>query len=287
VTVNLCAQRHDVGMNNASPRHPFDQALSLTARADGGFDGHTHPAYANMVGPYGGVTCAVLLQAVLQHPQRLGDPVVLTANFAAPIAQGPYTVHPRPARTNRSTQHWVVETVQNGEVVALGTVVTAVRRPTWSRPEARPPADVPPPQDLPALPTQALPPWVSRYDMRSVHNAFPDAFDGEEQPEARSVLWVRDEPPRPLDFAALASLSDCFLPRIFLRRRQRALIGTVSLTTYFHADAAALAAQGEAHLLATARGLNYHDGFFDQSGELWSRQGRLLASTHQLVYYKA
>ncbi len=274
-------------MSTAAPSHPFDQALQLTPESDGACTGQTHPAYANMVGPYGGVTCAVLLQAVLQHPARLGDPVVLTANFAAPIADGAFTVQARAARTNRSTQHWVVETRQQDEVVALGTVVTALRRPTWSRPEARPPADVPPPQDLPALRKGGLPPWVSRYDMRSVYNAFPEAFDGQEQPEARSVLWVRDDPPRPLDFASLASISDCFLPRIFLRRRQRAPIGTISLTTYFHADAAALSAQGDAHLLATARGLNYHDGFFDQSGELWSAQGRLLASTHQLVYFKA
>lgn len=274
-------------MSTAAASHPFDQALKLTPQSDGTFVGQTHPAYANMVGPYGGVTCAVLLQAVLQHPARLGDPVVLTANFAAPVAEGAFTVQARAARTNRSTQHWVVETLQQGEVVALGTVVTAQRRPTWSRPEARPPTDVPPPQNLPALPTHALPPWVSAYDMRSVHNAFPEVFDGQEQPEARSVLWVRDAPPRPLDFASLASISDCFLPRIFLRRRQQALIGTISLTTYFHADAAALAAQGDAHLLATARALNYHDGFFDQSGELWGTQGRLLASMHQLVYFKA
>lgn len=274
-------------MSTAAPSHPFDQALQLSPESDGACTGQTHPAYANMVGPYGGVTCAVLLQAVLQHPARLGDPVVLTANFAAPIADGAFTVQARAARTNRSTQHWVVETRQQDEVVALGTVVTALRRPTWSRPEARPPADVPPPQDLPALRKGGLPPWVSRYDMRSVYNAFPEAFDGQEQPEARSVLWVRDDPPRPLDFASLASISDCFLPRIFLRRRQRAPIGTISLTTYFHADAAALATQGDDWLLATARGLNYHDGFFDQSGELWSAQGRLLASTHQLVYFKA
>ena len=272
--------------SSPSALHPFDQALQLSPHGDGTVAGQTHPAYANMVGPYGGMTCAVLLQSVLQHPSRLGDPVVLTANFASPIADGAFTVQARAARTNRSTQHWVVEMLQQGEVVALGTVVTALRRPTWSSPEARPPTDVPPPQDLPVWPAGVRPPWVSRYDMRSVHNAFPEVFDGQEQAEARSVLWVRDDPPRPLDFTSLASISDCFCPRIFLRRRQRALIGTISLTTYFHADAAALAAQGDDYLLATARGLNYHDGFFDQSGEIWSTQGRLLASTHQLVYFK-
>ena len=65
-----------------------------------------------MVGPFGGITAAQMLQAVLQHPQRLGDPVSLTVNFAAALADGPFTVQARPARTNRSTQHWVIEMLQ-------------------------------------------------------------------------------------------------------------------------------------------------------------------------------
>jgi len=60
----------------------------------------------------------------------------------------------------------------------------------------------------------------------------------------------------------------------------------VSITTYFHADEAALAAQGDRYLLGTARGLKFHNGFFDQSGEMWSYDGHLLASTHQTVYFK-
>jgi len=30
----------------------------------------------------------------------------------------------------------------------------------------------------------------------------------------------------------------------------------------------------------------FHDGFFDQSGYLWSETGIMLATTHQLVYFK-
>ncbi len=59
------------------------------------------------------------------------------------------------------------------------------------------------------------------------------------------------------------------------------------MTTYFHADAAALAAQGDRHLLGTARAGRFHDGYQDQSAELWSDGGVLLASSHQLLYYRA
>ena len=54
-------------------------------------------------------------------------PIALTVNFAAPIADGNIDVVVRLVRTNRSTQHWLVEASQNGVVVALATAVFAER----------------------------------------------------------------------------------------------------------------------------------------------------------------
>ena len=130
------------------------------------------------------------------------------------------------------------------------------------------------------------PAWTNCYDMRFAPGEEPFRFDGQEQPHSLSRLWIRDEPPRPLDFAALAAICDAFFPRIFIRRRKPAPIGTVTLTTFFHADAALLAAQGERHLLGTARALNFRHGYFDQSAEVWGDDGQLLASTHQMVYFR-
>ena len=266
--------------------HPFDQAIRLLPVAEGSYQAETSPAYANMVGPFGGVTCAVMLNAVLQHPAKLGLPVALTVNFAAPIADGAYTVTARAVRTNRSTQHWLIEASQDSGVVALATAVFALRRPTWSAAEALAPQGLPAPESLARMPSEKRPPWVKAYDMRFTEGDVFSGFDGQAQADSRSCQWLRDDPPRPLDFAALASISDSFFPRVFLRRRRVAPIGTVSITTYFHADEAALAAQGERYLIGTARGLKFHNGFFDQSGEMWSHDGHLLASTHQTVYFK-
>jgi acyl-CoA thioesterase len=220
------------------------------------------------------------------HAQRLGDPIALTVNFASPIADGTFEIDARPVRTNRSTQHWSLQLLQADGVAATATAVFALRRPTWSAPEAGPPADVPPPSSLPRASAVGRPPWVRGFDMRVIEGGLPDPFDSQEQPHARSRLWVRDDPPRPLDFAALASLCDSFFPRVFIRRRKFTPIGTVSLTSYFHADAAQLAAQTDRHLLATARALAYRDGYFDQTAEVWSDTGVLLASTHQMVYFR-
>jgi acyl-CoA thioesterase len=264
--------------------HPFDTAIALQPVGERAFEGHTSPAYANFIGPYGGITAAQCLNAVLQHPDRLGEPVAFTVNFAAAVADGAFELRPRPARTNRSTQHWIVEMLQGDEVVATATALTAVRRPTWSGHEAHMP-EVMMAQEVPRMKRRGVA-WLERYDMRFLVGMLPRDWDGGGAQESLSRLWVRDDPPRPLDFASLAACSDIFFPRIWLRRARQTPLGTVSMTVYFHAAAAELAATGTGYLLAQARGQGFGGGYFDHTGQLWSEGGELLATTHQVMYYK-
>jgi len=88
-------------------QHPFDKALQLAGELDN-YRGHTSPAYANMVGPLGGITAAVMVKALLNHPNRQGDPITITVNFAAPVKDGAFEIETNLIRTNRSTQHWIV-----------------------------------------------------------------------------------------------------------------------------------------------------------------------------------
>lgn len=261
----------------------FDTAIALQPQDDG-FLGHTSPAYGNMIGPYGGITAAQCMQAVLLHPERLGDPIAFTVNFAAALSDGPFKVRSRPARTNRSTQHWTIEMLQDEQVVATATAVTAVRRATWAGHEARMP-DVPRPQDVPVTHRRGVE-WINRYEMRFLEGAIPKQWDGGEREDSLSRLWVRDNPPRPLDFPSLTAIADVFFPRVWLRRAKFIPIGTVSMSVYYHADAAQLAATGEGHLLLQAQGQGFGSGYFDHTGQLWDEGGTLLATTHQIVYFK-
>lgn len=265
--------------------HPFDQALAATAETDGGWAGQTSPAYANMVGPYGGIMAAQALVSVLRHDQLLGEPVALTVNFCAAMADGPFVALARPARTNRSTQHWSVELQQQGQTVLSATAITALRRETWGAAEMPMPV-VPAAQDTPRPSGRGRVEWIGRYEFRFIHGGFPDAWDGRSGDDSLTQLWVRDDPPRPLDFASLTALSDVFFPRIWRRRARMTPLGTVSMTVYFHADSAQLRDTGCGYLLAQARGQAFHNGYFDQTAQLWNEAGKLLVSTHQLVYFK-
>ena len=270
--------------------HPVDEALALTSSAPGQFTGQTHPGYWNMVGPFGGVTAATLLQAVMQHPDRLGDPLSLTVNYAGALTAGSYTVQATPVRTNRSTQHWTLTILQADAegaqvVTTTATAVTAVRRDTWSAGDVPMPT-VPGPTAHPAIEhgPEAME-WLNRYEMRPITGALPRAWDGSGD-HSLTQLWMRDAPARPLDFCALSALADLFFPRVWLRRAHRVPAGTVSITVYFHASAEQLAQTGTGYLLGQARGQEFRNGFFDQTVQLWNEAGTMLATSHQIVYYK-
>ncbi|WP_230330063.1 acyl-CoA thioesterase [Nocardia aurantiaca] len=264
--------------------HPFDIATALTPEGQGRFVGHTAPEYSNMVGPFGGITAATMLRAVLDDPRCSGSPLSLTVNYAGPVATGAFTIDAEPVRTNRTTQHWVVTMRQDDSVATTATVVCALRRPTWSDTEISPP-DAPAPDALEVAELPQSPAWLRNYDMRFVAGRGPFVGDGAPSPTSTSTLWVRDAPARALDYPAIAAMSDVFFPRVMLRLGRMVPAGTVSLTVYFHAEIDPRADPGR-FVLATARAQHFGNGFFDQSAHLWTDQGAALATSHQLVYFK-
>jgi acyl-CoA thioesterase len=268
--------------------HPFDTAIRLVADGDDAFVGATSPAYANMIGPYGGVIAATLLNAAWLHRARSGEPLALTVNFAGPLADGPFRIVARPARINRSTQHWYLELAQGEGVAATATAVFGARRETWSSTERAFPA-VPRAEEVKLrarTPGAGVPAFIGRFEFREIHGGFPDFSAPVAAPDSETCLWTRDDPPRPIDYLSLASVSDIFYPRIFRRRGRWTPASTVTLTTYFHADDAALARQGDRHVLGVARASRFGGGYGDQSAEIWADDGTLLATSFQIVYFK-
>lgn len=268
--------------------HFVDQGVALQADGEHHYQGTSHAAWGNMIGPFGGITAATALHGVLQHPQLLGAPIALTVNYASALSGAPFRLSAVPVRTNRSTQHWTMAMTQSGadgadETVLTATAVTASRRETWSATDTPLPA-APRPQDVARLQTEGVE-WLNRYDMRIVQGRIPDTWEGQGD-DSLTQMWVRDDPQRPLDFMALAALSDVFYPRVWLRRAKRVPAGTVSITTYFHADAAMLARTGTGYLFAQAQAQAFRNGFFDQTAQLWNEGGELLATSHQIVYFK-
>jgi acyl-CoA thioesterase len=266
-------------------QHVFDDATRVVA-GESRWQGQTSPDYWAFVGPFGGFTAATILRALIEHPERAGDPLALTVNYCAPIAEGGFDLEVRLVRANRSSQHWCVELSQGGgDVATLATAVFAERRPSWSHqparfPEARPFDEIKP------LWFAAVP-WVKQYDFRFIEG-YPAFTTGPANPASPySKLWISDHVPRKIDYLSLMAMSDAFFARIFHARGEVLQIGTVSITTYFHADADDLAKEDITRVLAVADASTFHKSYGDQSGQLWSPSGRLLATTTQMTYFKA
>jgi acyl-CoA thioesterase len=270
--------------------HPLDLATALRGDpSDPVRAARASEAYWTFISPFGGVSAATALRAVLEHPEREGDPLALTVNFCAPIEQGEFAVATRRVRTNRSSQHWQVEFTQGdgAEPVLTASIVTAARRATWGHRVSAPP-ELPPWDSLPSFPSRDSLSWLAQYDFRFAEGAMSATDAIPEPPRSpRSVLWMRDAEPRPLDFLSLAAMSDAFFGRIFQVIGRIPPFGTISMSTYFHAGADELAAHGTAPLAAVADAHVFHRSFCDQSAELYGAGGQLLATTSQVAYYKA
>lgn len=99
-------------------------------------------------------------------------------------------------------------------------------------------------------------------------------------------MWIRDAPARGLDHLALTAMCDSFFPRAFLRLGRPVPAGTVTLTIHFLATADEIAAQGTDFLLGSVHSHRFHGNYHDEAARLWGRDGTLLATGTQLMYFK-
>jgi hypothetical protein len=222
------------------------------------------------------------MKAILdQSPQ--GDPLSLTVTFAGGCADGALKGTTRLLRRSRTNEHWVAEFCDaTGAIVAHGVATFGLRRPTVRIGTLAPPAPAPAPDTIPPRPDfgDRGPAFFKMYDARQ--------FVGipfKKNPAPVSRTWIRDIDNRPLDWIALAAHADSPVPRIFLTSDTPSAIATMSMSVYFHASAEVLAEAGSDYILVDADCRSGHDGFHDQTALLWTRSGRLLATSEQLVWY--
>lgn len=269
-----------------SPLHPFDKALQFTGEPANRV-GTPSADYQNMVGPFGGITAAQLLQAVLEHPDCEGSPVALTINYLGPIKSEAFEIRPTLLRANRSNQHWRIELVQGVETQCSAICVLAKRKETWCNEEVLYP-EVAGYETLTGMPEfPGMMAWIKQYEMRFICGGlFEPADSGVGVNSSESILWIADKPSRKLDFTSLTAIADAFFPRLLIKRKKMVPFGTVSLTVHFHVTQEELEGISSTAVLGKATASKFAANYFDQTAELWSEDKRLLVTSSQMVYYK-
>ncbi len=260
----------------------LDRSLSVQATGPGEWQARADPAYESINGQFGGWSAALLLRALLSEPRASGTPSALTVHFLSAVPPGrELSIRTELRHGGRSLSYWQAELGEKGqpETLALATLVLSNRRESDRFDELRMPK-APDPETLEQFRPPAGP-FGERTDIRPVIGHPPFG-----QTATRSVFWTREESGRAVDAVQLAYLADVGAPRIYLRSAGPRPSATLTLSIYFHATAEELAAIGDDFLLSELNGTRAQASTVGSRGELWSRQGTLLATMEQLCWFK-
>ena len=216
--------------------------------------------------------CTRAMQALAADAERL--PRSLTVHFLeAPVA-GPIEIAGTVERAGRSATSVSLRLEQEGRTVGLALGALAPWREGGTEHTATRPPRIPRPEELPPLDpsSSGIPAFVANYDWRWAIEEDGDA--------ARVGGWIRTADPRPVDHVALAAFADAFPPAVFPLVGRVLPAPTIDLTIHFRAPLEDL---GEGWVLGAFATRRLAGGFFEEDGELWSEDGRLLAQSRQLA----
>ncbi len=276
------ADRSEADSAQQSGAHLFDQALALarvkTTDHRAAYEGQVHPSFRNINDPYGGWSAAVLARAILDTCDPELELVSLTTDYLSVPSGGRLQIDVDCDRSGRRTEFW--RAVLTGRVdtspANRAIAILARRRDTLEWTEGSCP-DVPPPEDCHTIDLPMA--WSRVIEIRPT-------VDLPINRDANFSAWVRFTPGRELDSVALVALADTPMPRLFQVIGRQEPVATVSMTVYLHATSADYAAVGDDYLLVDTRGARGGRGFYDQHATIWSRDGRLLVTTQQIVWYR-
>lgn len=257
--------------------------IVLQPVAPGRWITHAAPEWRNPGGGlWGGYALALCIRALESEPGATGEALSMTMTYAAGLPSGDLDVRTRRLRQGKSIGVWEVELRPEGldEVGVHGMVTLARRPPTPPFAFARRP-DAPAPLELPTPPH---PGGSTHFGSAAFERRTMDGFPPKPGGDSRSLAWVR---PRNgvWDKALLAMVTDNSAPRA-MYALDRVATTTLSLTVYLHASAEELAKLGDDFILIECEGRVGGGGASDERSSYWSRDGRLLATSEQLAWYR-
>jgi acyl-CoA thioesterase len=258
----------------------FDRATALEPLGGGAYAGAVDQGWFAGRGPNGGYLAAIVLRAmVAEVDDAAREPRSLTCHYLRPPAAGPMRVEVTVERAGRATSTVTARLIQDGRQCVLGVAAFGVEIPAPAVYAGAPPA-VPPPEAIAPADNRASGlSIVGRFEVRPALGT--ELFAGEG--EAVTGGWLRFADPGPVDAIALAMFADAWWPAPWVRLREPVAAPTIDLTVHFRAPRAAAALPAGEPVLAVFRSTTAADGFFEEDGELWSRDGVLLAHSRQLA----
>ena len=242
------------------------------------------PEWHNQGGAlWGGFAIGVCIRVLEAEPEAVGEALSLTLTYAAGLTSGDLDIRTRRLRQGGSIGVWEVELLAGGsDQVGVHAIVTLARRPVTPAFAFAKMPDVPSPE---RLPNPATPTGITYYAATALEWRTLEGFPPKPDKSSRSLAWVRS-PRRPLDKALLAMIADNSPSRAVYALGPTVMTTTLTLTVYLHATAAEVAEVGNDFVLVEYEGRVGGGGASDERSSYWTRDGKLLATSEQLAWYR-
>ena len=264
----------------------FDRDTAARALDEGVYEGRIDRGWWVFAGPNGGYVGAILLRAL---EAAVGDasraPRSLTIHYTARPEEGRVEIHTRVERAGSSLTTVSARMLQEGRLVALALAAFSKPREAAVLQHAAMPEVIPPERAAPLPPpTTSSVSIRERFDSRFAYGGTIGSQSG----RAETGGWIRLAEPRLVDAPLVVAFADGWPPALFSHLAPGLTtrgIPTVDLTVHFRSTLPLAAARPDDWTLVTFRTRVVREGFLEEDGELWSRDGRLLAQSRQLAVF--
>jgi acyl-CoA thioesterase len=255
----------------------FDEATHVVFRAFGQYDTYIHPAWDGLGAPNGGILAAALLRAARRQLARPDlPPRTLSVHFPQAAVNGAAQINVEVLREGRSTALVCSELFQQQKLVCTALLTFSSARDEAMPIAATAPA-VPPWQEVNTfdyVATPGTPPCFARIEPRPCLGQRP--FSGTTEALTGGWMQLRSDT-TDVDAERLVALSDMWWPAVHTAANGIVRTPTLELCHFRTATAV------KAPVLGRFNTTTLREGHFDETAQLWSQDGTLLAETRQLA----
>lgn len=234
-------------------------------------------------GLWGGYAIGLAVRVLEAEPEARGEALSLTLTYCSGLPAGELDIRTRRLRQGGSIGVWEVELLPAGsDEVGVHAIVTLAKRPQTPSFAFASMPDAPDPETLPS-PIYAG--ATQHFGASALERRTLDTFPPKATGDSRTLAWVRSRR-GPLDKAILGMITDNSAPRVFYALGPTVMTTTLSLTVYLHASVAEIAEVGDDFILVECEGRVGGGGASDERSSYWRRDGKLLATSEQLAWYR-
>ncbi|MFN3231804.1 MAG: thioesterase family protein [Alphaproteobacteria bacterium] len=255
----------------------FDQETAVEKLADGRFRAQFHDRWAIGAGtPNGGYLMAIATRALagtLDHPH----PLSVTGHYMGRSQIGPVEIETEKLGRSLTTSTGFARLIQDGKQRTHFTATfTDFDMATGQSVVDAVPPDLPPPDQCVELPRpDGVPSFQRKIEMR-FHPDHVGWLQRTPHGVGEMAGYIRFGDDHPADFYSVLLFADAVPPAIFNVVGPTGWVPTIELTTHLRS----MPAPGWLRFRFTTKFLTR--GFFEEDGEIWDSEDRLIADSRQI-----